>query len=98
MKFTESAVDAILGTMKRKGLSPKEFIFELSIRENGAFGIGFSKDRVGFKHQYGDLVIMVGPNLDMSGITIDFGEIDGRQGIIFLTDKQEEQNVDSINR
>lgn len=95
MKFTESAITAILEVMRKRGLDPKKFVFDISIRENGSVGIGFTKDRAGVANQYGDLTVMIGHNIDMNGVVVDFGEINGRKGIIFLP---EEQHVDQNNR
>jgi len=95
MRFTESATTAILETMRNRGLDPKEFVFDVSIRENGAVGIGFTKDRAGVASQYGDLTVMIGHNIDMEGVVVDFGEVDGRRGIIFLS---EEEHVNFTDR
>lgn len=87
MRFTESAANAILNVMNSKGLDPKQFVFEISVRDNGAVGIGFTRERAGTAHQYGDLVVMVGHDVDMDGVVVDFGEVNGRQGIAFLKEE-----------
>ena len=101
MKFTESATNAILETMRRRDLDPKEFVFDVSLRENGSVGIGFTKDRAGKTSQYGDLIVMIGNGIDMNGVVVDFGEINGRRGIVFVTEEQfnqaEEKYVDQVD-
>lgn len=101
MKFTDSAINAILETMRKRGLNPKEFVFDVSLRENGSVGIGFTKDRAGKTSKYGDLIVMIGHGIDMNGVVVDFGEVNGRRGIVFVTEEQfnlaEEQYVDQID-
>ena len=100
MEFTEAAASVILDIMNRRGLDPKRFVFEISIKDTGAVGIGFTTDRAGTRHQYGDLVVMVGDSINMDGMVVDFGEVDGRKGIAFLKEEnhKEKQNVDHTDR
>lgn len=86
MKLTESAITAILHVMKKRKLDTKKVVFEFHLLDNGGVGIGFTRDRQGVPHQYGDLTVMVGNGVDMSGTTVDFGEVNGRMGLIFLED------------
>ena len=101
MRFTESAINVILEIMKKRGLDPNIFVFDVSIRENGSVGIGFTKDRAGKALQYGDLTVMIGHNIDMDGVVVDFGEVNKRRGIVFVTEEQfnlsEEQDVTQVN-
>ena len=87
MKLTDPASKAILEVMKKRKLDPKKFVFEFFRLENGGVGIGFAKDRHGTAFQYGDLTVMVGHNVDLGDITVDFGEVNGRNGLIFLENK-----------
>jgi hypothetical protein len=84
MKLTDSAVNAILGVMNRRRLDPKKVVFEFHLLDNGGVGIGFTKDRQGESQQYGDLTVMIGNGVNMGDTVIDFGEVNGRTGIIFL--------------
>ena len=84
MKLTESAVAAILNVMKKRRLDPNQVVFEFHLLDNGGVGIGFTRDRQGVSQQYGDLTVMVGNGVNMGNTTVDFGEIKGRMGLIFL--------------
>lgn len=94
MKITETATNAIIGVMKKKGLDPKKTFLEVGLFE-GNLGMTFSRDRVGRTIQFGDLTVVVQNNVDSDGVVIDFGEVNGRMGLIFLT---EEQYVNHSNR
>lgn len=87
MKITDSAAQIILEIMKKKRLDPKEFVFEFHLLENGGVGIGFTKDRQGLAIKHGELTIMIGHGVDMGDTVVDYGEIDGRMGLIFLEKK-----------
>jgi len=84
MKLTDSATAAILDVMKKRRLDPKKIAFEFHLLENGGVGIGFSRDKHGTSLQYGDLTVIIGNGVDMGNTTIDYGEVKGRLGIIFL--------------
>lgn len=94
MKITEPAVDAIIGVLKKKGLDPKKTFLEVGIFE-GNLGMTFTREQAGRTVQFGDLSVVVQNNVDSDGVVIDFGEINGRTGLIFLT---EEQYVNHSNR
>ena len=87
MKLTDSAVEAILHVTKKRKLDTKQVVFEFHLLDNGGVGIGFTRDRQGVSHQYGDLTVTVGHGVDMSGTTVDFGEVNGRMGLIFLDEQ-----------
>jgi hypothetical protein len=89
MKLTDSAAEAILGVMKRRKLDPKKIVFEFRLLENGAVGIGFNQERQGQAQQYGDLTVMIGYGVDMGNTIVDFGEVKGKKGIIFLDNNHE---------
>jgi hypothetical protein len=44
---------------------------------------------------------VIGHGIDMNGVVVDFGEVNGRRGIVFVTEEQfnlaEEQYVDQID-
>jgi len=84
MKLTDSAATAILDVMKKRKLDPKKIVFEFHLLENGGVGIGFSRDKHGTSLQYGDLTVIIGNGVDMGNTVIDFGQVNGRMGIIFL--------------
>jgi hypothetical protein len=84
MKLTDSAVTAILDVMKKKRLDPKKIVFEFHLLGNGGIGIGFTRDRQGISQEYGELTVMIGNGVEMGETVIDFGEVNGRMGIIFL--------------
>jgi len=84
MKLTDSAATAILDVMKKRKLDPKKIVFEFHLLKNGGVGIGFSRDKHGTSLQYGDLTVIIGNGVDMGNTVIDFGQVNGRMGIIFL--------------
>jgi hypothetical protein len=86
MKLTDSAVTAILNVMKKRKLDTNQVVFEFHLLDNGGVGIGFTRDRQGVSQQYGDLTVMVGNGVNMGNTTVDFGEVKGRMGLIFLED------------
>lgn len=86
MKLTEPAVEAILGVMRSKDLDPNQFSLELRVLENGALGMGFSKDAQGKTTKLGDLTVVVDDVIDSDGVVIDFVEMDGKKGLAFLAE------------
>ena len=86
MKFTKPAVDAILNVMQSKDLDPSQFSLELRVLENGALGMGFSKDAQGKTTELGDLTVVVDDVIDSDGVLIDFIEMDGKKGLAFLVE------------
>ncbi len=84
MRLTDSAAAAILEVMKKRRLDPKKIVFEFHRLDNGGVGIGFTKDRQGTAQQYGELTVMIGNGVDMGETVVDYGEVNGRMGIIFL--------------
>jgi hypothetical protein len=93
MRITESAAKAILQVMVKKGLNPKQVHFEIGMFD-GSFGIRFNKDRHGKIMQFGPLTVVVADNVDTTGVVLDFGEINGRKGLLFTG---EEQYVNNTN-
>lgn len=84
MKLTDSAVAAILNVMKKRRLDTSKVVFEFHLLKNGGIGIGFTKDRQGISQQYGELTVMIGNGVNMGNTIVDFGEVKGRMGLIFL--------------
>lgn len=92
MRITDSAANAILNVMKSKGLNPKNTLLEIGVFE-GNLGLGFTRSPIGNIIQNGDLSIVISSKIDTQGIVIDFGEINGKKGLVFLGD----ENVDNSN-
>lgn len=92
MKFSDSAIEAILKTMESKGLNPQTTFLEVGIFE-GNLGMGFTRDALGKVLQFGSLNVAVASNLDTNEIVVDFGEVSGKKGLIFLG----ENNGNNIN-
>ncbi len=83
MEITESAVNSILNIMKSKGLNPKNTFFEIGIFE-GNLGLGFTREKIGKIVKKGDLTIIVASTIESENIKIDFGEVNGKKGLVFL--------------
>ena len=88
MKITDKAAQAILGVMFKKGLDPKTFFLEIGLFSNamgksGKFGMAFTQDKDGQLLQFGQLTVIVNHDIDTTGVVIDFGEVNGRFGLIF---------------
>lgn len=83
MRITDSAAQAILQVMLKKGLDPKNSYLEIGLFE-GNLGLGFTRDRFGKLLQFGLLGVVVSQSVDVTGVVIDFGEINGRKGLVFL--------------
>ena len=92
MQITETAAQAILEVMKSKGLNPKTAFLEIGVFE-GNLGLGFTRTPIGTTVKKGELSVVVSSQVDTNGVTIDFGEVNGKMGLIFLG----EQNVDQSN-
>lgn len=88
MKITDTAVEAILDVMDRKQLDPNRIFFEMKILPNGAVGIGFSQECGGEIQQFGRLSAIIDKQIDADGVVIDFGEVNGKKGIIFLKEEE----------
>ncbi len=93
MKITPAAADAILKVMAKKGLNPKKFFLEIGVFE-GNLGLGFTDERHGKVLTFGNLSVVIAHNVDTTGAVVDFGEIDGRKGLLFTG----EQDVNHADR
>jgi hypothetical protein len=93
MRITDSAAQAIVQVMKSKGLNPENTFLEIGVFE-GNLGMGFTRDALGKRVKSGDLTIVISSEVDASGVVIDFGETNGKKGLIFLG---EQQNVNNSN-
>lgn len=91
MKITESASQIIVQTMRKKGLDPDKVFFEIGVFE-GNLGLGFTREPLGKIVKQGELNLVVSNEVDSDDMTIDYGEIDGKKGIIFLGESYVNQN------
>jgi hypothetical protein len=82
MRITEPAAKVILQTMMKKRLNPKQVFLELDIKD-GNFGIAFTKIRHGKVLQFGPLTVVIGNNIDTTGVVVDLVEMNGRKGLLF---------------
>lgn len=92
MRITEAATNAIINVMKSKGLDTKKTYLEIGVFE-GNLGIGFTREPVGKTIKSGELMLVTSSKLDTEGVIIDFGEVNGKMGLIFLG----EENVNHNN-
>ena len=92
MKITDSASIAITNVMKSKGLNPKTTFLEIGVFE-GNLGIGFTREPIGKTVKYGELNVVITSQVDTAGIIVDYGEVNGKRGLIFLG----EENVNNNN-
>lgn len=83
MRLTEAAADAILNVMKTKGLNPKKIFLEIGTFD-GNLGIAFTSEQMGKTIKFGGLSVVVQDNVNSTGIVVDFGEVNGKKGLIFL--------------
>lgn len=86
MKMTEAAAEMILQVMKKKGLNPQKIFLEIGVF-NGNLGMTFTNERAGRQIRFGDLIVYMAGNINSTGIVVDFGEVDGRKGLIFKGDE-----------
>lgn len=98
MRITDSAVQAILQVMLKKGLNPKTTFFEVGVFE-GNLGIGFApqQEAKGKMKRFGPLGVVVANNVDATGVVVDFGEVNGRKGLIFLGEEHVRNNEHTRN-
>ena len=92
MKFSESAVAAILKVMTGRGLNPQTTFLEIGVFE-GNLGMGFTRESLGKIFEFGSLRVIVANNVDTTGIVVDFGEVAGKKGLVFLG----EENGNHVN-
>jgi hypothetical protein len=92
MRLTDSAVEAILQVMIKKDLDPSKTFLEIGVFD-GAMGLGFTNETFGKRKNFGKLGVIISHKIDTTGVVIDFGEIKGRKGLIFLG----EDNVNHSN-
>jgi hypothetical protein len=87
MKFTDSAITAVLEVMKKRELDPKKVYFEFCLLQNGAVGMGFTDSRLGKTFQFGELTVIIDQRANVDTMVVDYGEVNGRKGLIFLEQK-----------
>lgn len=92
MRITDSASDAIVKVMKSKGLNPKTTYLEIGVFE-GNLGMGFTRHPIGKIIKQGELSVVLSSAVDTDEIIVDYGEVNGRTGLIFLG----EENVNQSN-
>jgi len=93
MNITDSAWKTIVKIMKSKNLDPKNTFLEIGVFD-GNLGISFTKEPIGNRLQFGELNVVISSDIDYNpNLTIDFGEINNKKGLIFLGEK----NVDNSN-
>lgn len=83
MKITESASQIIIDVMKKKGLNPKTVFLEIG-DFNGDLGLGFTREPFGKVMKQGELNFVLSGKANLDGMTVDYGEINGKRGLIFL--------------
>jgi hypothetical protein len=88
MRVTESAANAIVHVMSSKKLPPEEWSLEICTLENGALGMGFTQEKKGHVVEFGDLSVVVADNVNSEGVVVDFGEVEGKQGLVFLSEEE----------
>ncbi len=88
MRITVSAAEAILKVMTKKGLDPKITFLEIAAT-NGSLGMSFTQDRIGKLLKIGELNVLIEPNIDTTGVVMDFGKIGDRSGLIFFGEENE---------
>ena len=83
VNITEIAAKSILNIMAQRGLDDTIFALDLRVIR-GACGVSFTKDIDGILKDFHGLRVNIDP-LVMKGddLYVDFGEVDGKQGIIF---------------
>jgi hypothetical protein len=91
MKITDAAAQAVLQVMLKKGLNPKTTYLEVGVF-NGNLGIGFTRDKGGKILRFGPLMVMVSNSVDSTGVVMDYGEIDGRKGLLFIGEDEHGRN------
>lgn len=89
MQFTKSSIDALRHVMKKNNLDKNKIVFEIK-SHNGNLSIRFCPEITGEILFIEDLRIVVDGDLKNAEIVVDFGEVNGKKGIIFL---QGNQNV-----
>ena len=92
MKITETAIQAVLDIMKNQKLDPQEVYFEIKLLPNGAVGIGFNRDIDGQIREFGELKTVISPKIDMEGVVVDFGETNGKKGLLFFNEGAQNVN------
>ena len=92
MRVTENATEAIIGVMISKGLPIDTWALEICVLDNGALGMGFTRERQGLAIKFGELTVMIAKNVDSEDVVIDFGEVEGKQGLVFLSEEEYENN------
>jgi len=88
MKLTNSARDAILHVLKSRDMDPANWYMEFKLLDNGAVGLGFTNRTAGEVLTFGELRLTIDGMIDTEGVVLDYGEVGGRQGLLFATEGQ----------
>lgn len=92
MRITDNAVKAIVSVMNKIGLDPKTTFMEIGLFESN-LGLSFTKEITGRSKKFGELTVVTQNNVDSDQVVVDYGEIEGRTGLIFLTEEQYANNI-----
>ena len=88
MKITESAVLAVLDTMKQHDLNPQNTSLILEVNKKGVFSISFSENLTGNEIDLHGLKVLISKTIDKENLIIDFCESPNKQkGLLFREDK-----------
>jgi hypothetical protein len=93
MKITNAAAEAIVNVMKTKGLDPKKFCLEIGVFD-GNLGLGFTNEMKGKTIEFGELRVVINRQVDSNGVTVDYGEVKGTKGLIFLGEQNGRDQID----
>jgi hypothetical protein len=88
MRLTKYASEAILSVMDRIGLDPAKCYFGVKQLDNGALGIGFTEESEGETTEHGKLRVTIANNVNTENVVVDFGEVDGKQGLVFISEEE----------
>ena len=86
MKLTNSAIDAILHVMKSREMNPADWYLEFKLLNNGAVGLGFTKQAAQQILTFGELRLTVDGMIDTQGVVLDYSEVNGKQGLLFAAE------------
>lgn len=91
MKISESASKVILSIMEKNNLDPKSYYLKFEIMTNGALGFTFTSESEKCEYHHG-LGVCVDASVSMKDTFVDYGEVNGRKGIIFMENKNGNNN------
>jgi len=86
MKVTDNAAGALLGVMERVGLDKTTWSIEIKLVD-GYLSMGWTRDKIPPTLKVNDLKVVIAPNIDTTGVVMDYIEIDGKKGLTFEGEK-----------